>query len=154
VKVLIFGLSGSGKTSLAKELAYHFQLPHYNADTIREFYNDWDFSEPARVRSAHRMSQFKFGILDFICPLEESRRLIKPNFSIWMDTIRECEFEDTNQMFEKPNLWRATEKSSNIRITNWQESDKVVTSMKDFNPGIKSMRSFLQECNNFISVNK
>ena len=57
-------------------------------------------------------------------------------------------------MFEKPNLWRATEKSSNIRITNWQESDKVVTSMKDFNPGIKNMRSFLQECNNFISVNK
>ena len=147
MKILIFGLSGSGKTTLAKELAYHFQLPHYNADTIREFYNDWDFSEPARVRSAHRMSQFKFGILDFICPLEESRRIITPDYCIWMDTISECEFEDTNQMFEKPNLY-------NIRITNWQESDKVVTSMKDFNPGIKSTRSFLRECNNFISVNK
>ena len=150
MKVLIFGLSGSGKTSLAKELAYHFQLPHYNADTIREFYNDWDFSEPARVRSAHRMSQFKFGILDFICPLEESRKLINPNFSIWMDTINECEFEDTNQLFEKPNLCRATGESSNIRITNWQESDKATTTMKDFNPGIKGIRSFLVELRKII----
>ena len=150
MKVLIFGLSGSGKTSLAKELAYHFQLPHYNADTIREFYNDWDFSEPARVRSAHRMSQFKFGILDFICPLEESRRLIDPNFSIWMDTISKCEFEDTNQLFENPNLWRSTGESGNIRITNWQESDKATTTMKDFNPGIKGIRSFLVELRKII----
>ena len=57
MRVLIFGLSGSGKTTLAKELAYHFLMPHYNADTIRELYNDWDFSEPARYRSAHRMSK-------------------------------------------------------------------------------------------------
>ena len=143
MKVLIFGLSGSGKTTLAKELTYHFQLPHYNADTIREFYNDWDFSEPARVRSAHRMSQFKFGILDFICPLEESRRLIKPDFCIWMDTIRECEFEDTNQMFEKPNLWRATDTSNNIRITKWIGLNQLHNSLADFNPGIKGIRNYL-----------
>ena len=60
MRILIFGLSGSGKSTLAKELAYHFQLPHYNADTVREFYDDCDFSEPARFRSAHRMAQFKF----------------------------------------------------------------------------------------------
>jgi len=143
MKILIFGLSSSGKTTLAKELAYHFQLPHYNADTIREFYNDWDFSEPARVRSAHRMSQFKFGILDFICPLEESRRLIDPNFSIWMDTISECEFEDTNQMFEKPNLWRATGKSNNIRITKWIGQNQLLNSLDGFNPGIKGIQNFL-----------
>ena len=138
MKILIFGLSGSGKTTLSKELAYHFQLPHYNADTIREFYNDWDFSEPARFRSAHRMSQFNFGILDFICPLKELRKLINPTFSIWMDTIRECEYEDTNKIFEKPKV-------HNIRITNWQESDKVISSMKNFNPGIKGIKSFLNE---------
>ena len=150
MKVLIFGLSGSGKTTLAKELAYHFQLPHYNADTIRELHNDWDFSESARYRSARRMAQFQFGILDFICPLEGLRASLNPDYCIWMDTIRECKFEDTNQMFEKPNLWRATGESSNIRITNWQESDKVTTTMKDFNPGIKSIRSFLVELRKII----
>ena len=136
MKILIFGLSGSGKTTLAKELAYHFQLPHYNADTMREFYDDWDFSEPARFRSAHRMAQFKFGILDFICPLEELRERINPTFSIWMDTINKCEYEDTNKMFEKSTNF-------NMRITKWEEVNSIIIRMKDFSSGIKGIKSFL-----------
>ena len=50
------GLPGSGKTTLAKELAYHFEVPHYNADTLREKSDDWDFSEEGRLRQAYRMS--------------------------------------------------------------------------------------------------
>ena len=57
MRVLIFGLSGSGKTTLAKELAYHFLMPHYNADTIRELYNDWDFSLEGRQRQSQRMRE-------------------------------------------------------------------------------------------------
>ena len=136
MKILIFGLSGSGKTTLAKELAYHFQLPHYNADTMREFYDDWEFSEPARFRSAHRMAQFKFGILDFICPLEELRERINPTFSIWMDTINKCEYEDTNKMFEKSTNF-------NMRITKWEEVNSIIIRMKDFSSGIKGIKSFL-----------
>jgi len=136
MRVLIFGLSGSGKTTLSKELAYHFLIPHYNADTIRELCNDWDVSEPARYRSAHRMSKFEFGILDFICPLEELRELINPTFSIWMDTIDKCEYDDTNKMFEKPNNF-------NIRIKNWEEVNNIIIRMKDFSPGIKGIKSFL-----------
>ena len=136
MKILIFGLSGSGKSTLAKELAYHFLIPHYNADTIRELCNDWDFSEPARYRSAHRMSKFEFGILDFICPLEELRELINPTFSIWMDTISKCEYDDTNKMFEKPNNF-------NIRITKWIGLDQLHNSLADFNPGIKGIQNYL-----------
>ena len=136
MRVLIFGLSGSGKTTLSKELAYHFLIPHYNADTIRELCNDWDFSEPARYRSAHRMSKFEFGILDFICPLEELRELINPTFSIWMDTIDKCEYDDTNKMFEKPNNF-------NIRITNHEEVNSLIIRMKDYIHGIKGIKSFL-----------
>tara|TARA_Y100000296_G_C5130954_1_gene235541 strand:- start:230 stop:661 length:432 start_codon:yes stop_codon:yes gene_type:complete len=136
LRILIFGLSSSGKTTLAKELAYHFQLPHYNADTVREFYDDWDFSEPARFRSAHRMAQFKFGILDFICPLEELRERINPTFSIWMDTINECEYEDTNKMFEKPTNF-------SMKITKWEEVNSIIIRMKDFSSGIKGIKSFL-----------
>ena len=43
MKILIFGLPGSGKTTLASTLAYHFKVPHYNADTVREYHDDWDF---------------------------------------------------------------------------------------------------------------
>jgi len=138
MKVLIFGLSGSGKTTLAKELAYHFQLPHYNADTIREFYNDWDFSTAGRVRSTQRMSQFEFGVLDFICPHYESRNLINPDYCIWMDTISECKFEDTNQMFENP-----TNLPYIIRITKWIGLDQLHNSLADFNPGIEGIRNYL-----------
>ena len=138
MRILIFGLSGSGKSTLAKELAYHFQLPHYNADTVREFYDDWDFSEEARYRSARRMAQFKYGILDFICPLEGLRASLDPDYCIWMDTIRECEFEDTNQMFENP-----TNLSYIMRITKWIGLDQLHSSLADFNPGIKGIQNYL-----------
>ena len=51
MKILICGLPGSGKTTLARELAYHFCLPHFNADTIREHFNDWDFTDVGRERA-------------------------------------------------------------------------------------------------------
>ena len=63
MKILIFGLPGSGKTTFAKELAYHFTVPHYNADTFREYYDDWDFSEAGRVRQFHRMNSKDWGII-------------------------------------------------------------------------------------------
>ena len=57
MKLLIMGLPGSGKTTLARILAERFLMPHVNADTLREFYNDWDFSKEGRLMQAHRMSQ-------------------------------------------------------------------------------------------------
>ncbi len=92
MKILIFGLPGSGKTTLARELAYHFLLPHFNADTVREHYDDWDFSESGRMRQAWRMSQ-QWGILDFVCPLQDFREMLQPDYSIFMDTsIRDISF--------------------------------------------------------------
>ena len=132
MKVLIFGLSGSGKTSLAKELAYHFQLPHYNADTIREFYNDWDFSEPARHRSAHRMSQFEFGILDFICPKKEYRKLVDADIIVWMDTITKGRYDDTNEMFKKPNINIEHIDYHFTKLDSDAQSDRIVDDLELF----------------------
>ena len=134
--VLIFGLPGSGKSTLAKELAYHFCLPHYNADTLREFHDDWDFSEEGRHRQLKRMKEFKWGIVDFVCPFEKYRNDLNPTFSIYMDTIEEGRYEDTNKAFEKP-------KQFDIRITQWIGQNQLHNSLADFNPGTKGIQSYL-----------
>ena len=55
MKILIMGLPGQVKHT-RKELAYHFLVPHHNADTLRGMHNDWDFSPEGRMRQAVRMS--------------------------------------------------------------------------------------------------
>lgn len=134
--ILIFGLPGSGKSTLAKELAYHFCLPHYNADTLREFHDDWDFSENGRHRQLKRMKEFKLGIVDFVCPFEKYRNDLNPTFSIYMDTIEKGRYEDTNKAFEKP-------KQFDIRITQWIGQNQLRNSLVDFNPGTKGIQSYL-----------
>ena len=113
MKILICGLSGSGKTVLAKvlerKLEYCF---HLNADEVREKYNDWDFSLEGRIRQAKRMSsladellkELDYVICDFICPTNETRKLVSPDYIIYMDTINKSIFEDTDKIFEIPEL--------------------------------------------------
>ncbi len=51
------GLPGSGKTTLAKELAPLINATRINADEIRKANNDWDFSEEGRRRQSKRMNE-------------------------------------------------------------------------------------------------
>ena len=41
-------------------------------------------------------------IADFICPTPEARKLFPADYIVWVDTIQKGRFEDTNQMFVKP----------------------------------------------------
>ena len=111
--ILIMGLPGAGKTTLANELDKLIKSKRLNADEIRKAANDWDFSEQGRVRQAKRMSDAALKlksegnnvIADFICPTPEARKLFPADYVVWVDTIRKGRFEDTNQMFVKPEKY-------------------------------------------------
>ena len=142
------GLPGSGKTYLAKALKTYLEengdiervnpsrllmkeaifinedefkvkVDWFNADDVRQKYNDWDFSKEGRIRQSIRMARFAlectgdFVICDFVAPLVEMRNNFKADWTIWMDTIDHGRFEDTNKMFIEPEQYdfRVTEQN-------------------------------------------
>jgi adenylylsulfate kinase len=90
MKILIMGLPGSG---------------------VRTQYDDWDFTPEGRQRQTLRMLHLsqgvelagKVAVVDFVCPTNKLRKLFNADYTVWMDTIKESRFEDTNQMFETPD---------------------------------------------------
>ena len=107
------GLPGAGKTTLAEELAPLIKAKRLNADEVRKAANDWDFSEEGRKRQAKRMADFaiklkqegNYVVADFVCPTPAARKLFPADFIIWVDTIKQGRFEDTNKMFVNPEKY-------------------------------------------------
>jgi hypothetical protein len=142
-KILIMGLPGAGKTFMAEALKkrleasteipvealaqceavptfYRPSVKWFNADEVRKKYNDWDFSHEGRIRQSLRMAEFAmtanadYVICDFVAPLPEMRHNFKADWVIWMDTIDQGRYEDTNKAFVPPDLYdfRITEKDA------------------------------------------
>lgn len=127
MRILIMGLPGSGKTTLASELSA-LLFPNclwLNADEIRKEYNDWDFSEQGRIRQSERMrklaneSKDDYVIADFVCPLPVMRDIYNADITIWMDTIQKSEYEDTNSIFKQPTKYDFRVKEKNFE--KWSE---------------------------------
>jgi adenylylsulfate kinase len=136
-RILIMGLPGAGKTYFAERLKNYLETSSFfkpgestesscpsvkwiNADDVRKKYNDWDFSHEGRMRQSVRMRDLAdsfaddFVIADFVAPLLEMRHNFKANWTIWMDTIEQGRFEDTNKMFVPPEIYdfRVTEQNA------------------------------------------
>ena len=114
-KILIMGLPGAGKTTLATALAPQLGAVHFNADEVRKHINkDLGFSEADRIEQARRMGWLcdqvvkagGYAIADFICPTPEARNAFLeggPAFIVWVDRIKKGVFEDTNRLFVPPS---------------------------------------------------
>lgn len=143
-KILIMGLPGSGKTYFAERLKKYLEtntplerirsvveepifpdqnqvkVDWFNADDVRKRYNDWDFSREGRIRQSLRMFDFAirssgdFVICDFVAPLTEMRENFKADWTVWIDTLDESRYDDTNKMFVPPEKYdfRITEKNA------------------------------------------
>lgn len=108
--ILVFGLPGAGKTYFAERLAAKLGIVHINNDAVRTHYNDWDFSDAGRLRQAHRMRQMadeymrhnQSVVLDFVCPKQEYRDIIKADITVYANRTPVRDFPDTTAMFEPP----------------------------------------------------
>jgi cytidyltransferase-like protein len=114
-KILIMGLPGAGKTTLARIVAARLNAVHFNADEVRAHVNkDLGFSEGDRIEHAGRMGWLcdqvvktgGFAVADFICPTPETRNAFLQGGNalvVWVDRIGTGRFEDTNRMFVQPD---------------------------------------------------
>tara|TARA_B100001057_G_scaffold129516_1_gene128575 strand:+ start:378 stop:791 length:414 start_codon:yes stop_codon:yes gene_type:complete len=124
MKILVMGLPGSGKTYLTERLVPLLHAAWYNADKVREMANDWDFSIEGRERQSKRMrafadfekSQGRFVVCDFVCPTVITRKNFDADIVVWMDTLKEGRYKDTNQIFEAPE-------AADFRITEWNNEN-------------------------------
>jgi adenylylsulfate kinase len=122
--IQIIGLPGSGKTTLAIALKERINAIHLNADYVRATINsDLGFTIEDRIEHARRLGEISrildgqghTVIVDFICPTDLTRAAFgKPNILIFMDTLAEGRFEDTNKMFERPTEFDVSFISHNL----------------------------------------
>ena len=132
-KILVMGLPGSGKSYLADKLTNILGAEWLNADRVREAANDWDFSPEGRTRQAERMKRLaqevldrgKHVIADFVCPTPKTREDFAADYIVWVDTIKEGRFEDTNKMFVPPEEYDFRVPTQNAELWSLRIADKI-----------------------------
>jgi len=138
LKILVMGLPGSGKTTLAECLARELRCAHFNADDIRKYINkDLGFSLEDRIEQARRMGhlcdvagKYSHSIADFVCPTPECRDAFDPDYIVWVDRIKEGRFQDTNKLFVPPEHfdYRVT---IEVDMAQWH-AERIAQELKTF----------------------
>ena len=138
-KVLIMGLPGAGKTTLATALAPLIGAVVFNADAVRANLSlDLGFSHADRISHARRMGWLCDcvgaagypAIADFVCPTEETRMAFGIAFTIWIDRIKIGRFEDTNKMFIPPMHFDLRVRGDNSPSYWAEQAQRQITGIK------------------------
>ena len=148
MKILVCGLPGSGKTWLSERLVKYIKnCAWYNADIVRKFSNDWDFSREGRIRQANRMKTFadferingRWVVCDFVAPTETVREMFAPDHVIWLDTIKEgrvvsSKLDELKNIDNLPFDAKSLSKSKEFEDTNkvFETPSKIDTHIKHF----------------------
>ena len=114
MRILVFGLPGSGKSFFSKELIKYLgdNVEYLNGDEIRKRFDDWDFSIEGRTRQAQRILDLsleaekngKYVVMDFVCPTNSLRYLIKADIHVYMNRKPVRDYPDTTSLFQIPFL--------------------------------------------------
>ena len=131
--IQFMGLPGSGKTTIADAVRDRTNAIHLNADQVRSGLNkDLGFTPEDRVEQARRMGELarllegiqdKPVLVDFVCPTEETRKAFgEADVVVWVDTIKESRFDDTNKLWEDPEHY-----DHRIVVTGNEHEDAIAT---------------------------
>ncbi len=130
-KILIFGLPGSGKTTLAKHLSKSLNAKWFNADQVRKKFKNWDFSKKGILKQARRMKKIsqmekKISVIDFVCPYDKGRKIFNADYLIWMNTIKKGRLSTFDKIFQKPKKVDYEVKFKNVNF----HSSKIINDLK------------------------
>ena len=113
-----------------------------NADEVRKEANDWDFSEMGRSIQANRMKRLadeaiqnnRNVVADFECSTEHTREDFDADYIIWMDTIKESKYEDTNKMFEQPKNFDFKVTHKDAQMFSFLIKQEILDKLKGLGP--------------------
>jgi len=128
MKILICGVDGAGKTTLAKALAPLLGAIHYDGDEVRAMTGNASFDLAGRIAQATTMRVLcdkvkaagGIAIASFICPTNEIRAIFDADYTIWVANATRSQFKDTRDMFEDfipdmlVNDWASAETANDI----------------------------------------
>ena len=110
-KILICGLPGSGKTTLAKQLGPMLGAVVFDGDKVRELTRNWAFDHGARLDQAHHMNWLCDQVVEsggtaiaaFVCPTPLLRLIFKADYTVFCDRIVAGAYPDTNALWVEPS---------------------------------------------------
>lgn len=148
MKILIFGVPESGKTTLAEPLSEKINGVYINEHQIRNEYINYNYTlegirkntEMLRCLADGVVRAGKVAVIDCVAALPEIRMFIDADYAVWMDTIKtNMKSDDSNTIdikFSKPDITEY-----NYHVSEWfndtpEQLSKVIRNFQEYKTNI------------------